>query len=427
MGGCKTSQSTERVSPPQVTEKPTIPDKPAPPPTEPPAGAIFQLCAAGLPVKEMWKCDPVLADVNSDGHLDLAGIPRLGKGPAVWLGDGQGGWQRSAEGLTPGLTSCGGGLELADVNDDGNLDLVVADHCQGIYVYLGDGNGAWTMVTEALFPTELLSGSVRQMFTGAEDLAVADLDNDGYLDIIAGSSDEGGINLYTGDGTGRNWTRTPTDLPTRGWANRLTLFDVNDDGRLDLVAAYCEGPRVWLGDNMGGWLPASEGLPTPRVQGLYTGLGLGDVNGDGLTDLAVANWVDGPEVYLQQTDGSWHKTADVFPRMRGGAIGLALGDVDGDGHLDLAVTGRLDATAGLTRGVFLLLGNGAGGWTYVPGSGLASTGLLATSGVELGDVNGDGVLDVAASSGLMVETAPGEQQPAIAQRMLVWCSIPGGG
>ena len=211
-------------------------------------------------------------------------------------------------------------------------------------------------------------------------------------------------------------------MPTDGWGNRVMLTDINADGVPDLVAAHSAGPRVWLGDGSGGWIPASDGLPTPMLHGLYRGTAVGDVNEDGRLDIATANWVDGPEVYLQQLDGSWLKTPDVFPESVGGAVGLALGDADRDGHLDIVVSGRLTQDVGFVYGVFFLHGDGRGGWRYVENSGLPRTGLAFTWGVTFGDVNGDGVLDLAAGSGGIVATDPRTTKPAIPTRLLVWCS-----
>ncbi|NNF42952.1 MAG: VCBS repeat-containing protein [Phycisphaerales bacterium] len=383
----------------------------------------FEIASTGLPESGMWKCDPVLVDINGDGALDLAAIPRLGDGPKVWLNDGNGGWTPSHDGLDPGDTSCGGGVGFGDFNEDGHLDLAAGDHCHGIFVYLGDGAGKWTMVVEAMYPEDLVvnPGKVNQ-YVGAEDIAVGDVDGDGHLDLVTGGSDESGINVYLGDGTGRTFTRQRNTIPTTGWANRVVLEDVTGDGHLDLIASYAEGPRVWHNDGSGKWTLASVGLPSPMMLGLYTGVGVGDVNGDERPDIALANWVDGPEVYLQQEDGSWQKSPDIFPEMLGGAMGLALGDVNRDGNLDIVTAGRLAPEGGYVRGVFCLLGDGAGGWTWEENSELPSTGLSATAGVTIGDVNGDGVNDVVAASGLLVETVPGRTEPILPHRVLVWRS-----
>ncbi len=386
-------------------------------------GISFALRSSGLPVSGMWKCDPVFGDVNGDGKIDLAALPRLGYGPRVWLGNGKGGWTESSGGLKyEGRTrSCGGGLSLGDVNGDGLMDLAVADHCQGVFVYLGDGTGKWEVVAKAVFPRQLVPrDSDRDLYIGAEDLTLADVNGDGYPDLIVGACDEGGVGLYLGDGTGANWEWVSTGLSSMGWANRVTTADINGDGLIDVVASQSEGVRAWIGDGQGGFTAVSTGLPTPMIQGLYTGVAVGDVNEDGRLDIATANWVDGPEVYLQEPDGSWKKTPDVSPDMRGGASGLALGDIDGDGHLDIVFSGRLNQNVGYVYGVYVLLGDGRGGWVRAMGSGLPETGLAFTFGVTVADFDEDGVLDIAAGSGGIVATDRTRKEPVIPSRLLVW-------
>ena len=393
----------------------------APPPV------TVTLCASGLPTEGMWKCDPTFADVNKDGFVDLAAIPRLGKGPRFWLGNGRGEWKESSSGLEypSETTSCGGGLDLADVNGDEKLDMVVADHCRGIQVYLGDGKGNWNNIVRDLYPSDIMvTETETDMYRGAEDLAAGDIDGDGFLDIVAGSSDNGGINWYRGDGTGKNWTRQASSLPTSGWANRVLVQDINNDKFVDVVASFADGPRVWVNNGKGGLMEYNGGLPSPMIRGLYTGIALGDANEDGRLDIAAANWVDGPEVYLQLEGGTWEKQPDVFTKMYGGSIGLAMGDIDADGHQDIVVAGRLDDNAaGFVRGVFLLHGDGKGNFQYVANSGLPDTGLATTVGLALADVNNDGTLDIAAGSGLIVETNPrGPKAPSIESKLIMWCS-----
>src|SRR3954471_9095530 len=98
----------------------------------------YALAAQALPQDGIWKSTPVFADVNEDGFLDLAAHPRLGAGAHVWLGDGKGTWREASEGLALSF-SCGGGVAFGDIDKDGHLDLAVADHCAGVFIYLGDG------------------------------------------------------------------------------------------------------------------------------------------------------------------------------------------------------------------------------------------------------------------------------------------------
>lgn len=418
-------------------------------PAASPAPLRFSLSAEGLPEKGMWKSTPIFADVNGDGNVDLAAHIRLGTGPKVWLGDGKGHWTESSEGLTyEEASSCGGGLRLADVNGDTRLDLVVADHCGGVYVFLGDGKGKWQAVTSKMNPeaaAKVAEGDLNT-FLGAEDVLVTDVNGDGRQDLIVVAADEGGFTVYLGDGSGKAWTEVkgdglpslddpePLDESKAGWAMELVAHDMNGDGHTDVVASYYAGLRVWLNDGKGKWRAAWEGLPSPMVGGLFRGLAVGDINGDGRPDLTAANSVNGVEVFLQKADGSWQSTPDPMPPLRGGAEALALADFDGDGRMDLAVGGRLRppqaAPPGPTPapasalqpayyGLFLLLNDGKGGWTQVD-AGLPETGLEVTWGMAAADVNGDKRPDVAVGVGGDIGAPPTVELPHVQ----VWLNSP---
>jgi FG-GAP-like repeat/FG-GAP repeat len=154
----------------------------------------FTLASDGLPMEGYWKSAPAVADVNGDGFLDIAVNPRLEKGARVFLGNGKGVWRDSSRGLAT-RRSCGGGLQFSDVNNDGILDLVVADHCEGVYVFLGDGKGNWRAVTEGLTSEFSSSAKAKERddegFKGAEAVAVGDVNGDGFVDMVVSSSDQG--------------------------------------------------------------------------------------------------------------------------------------------------------------------------------------------------------------------------------------------
>lgn len=398
-------------------------EKPAAPSLSEPKEAVssatlpafrYRLVADGLPVEGRWKSTPVFADVNQDGFLDLATHPRLAEGARVWLGNGKGTWTDASQGLAMD-TSCGGGIRFGDINKDGRLDVAVADHCQGVFVYLGDGQGHWRVTTEKL-NSELARKMASEdpegnTFSGAEDLAVGDVNEDGFLDIVASGSDQGGFTVYLGNGTGKNWKEAKADgLPSGedpeagdeeagGWANKLLLHDMNGDGHLDVVSSYYLGPRVWWGDGKGHWQSQSKGLARTILGGLYRGIAVADLNRDGRVDLAVANAVNGAEAFLQNADGSWQGPIDMMPVMKGGAQAIALGDLNKDGHTDVVVGGQLLRSPDSQYGVFIRCGDGKGGWTEAQETSLPTTGLEVTWGITLADVNGDNRLDMAVSTG----------------------------
>jgi len=379
-------------------------------------GPKFRLSAGGLAEKGMWKCTPLLTDINRDGHLDVIAMARLGDGPHVWLGDGKGNWKDSSQGLNIAKGSCGGGIAVGDITKSGRLDLAVADHCTGVYVFLQQPDGSWKAVVEGFYPPAVDLNvpkddeATRVLFIGSEDLALGDITGDGCLDIVSAASDQGGFAVYAGDCTGKNWKQLeknglpdnenpePEDEDRAGWANRVLLTDINADGKLDVVASYYKGPRVWLGDGKGHFKSASVGLPSPQIGGLYRGLVYGDVNRDGLLDLVAANDVNGPELFLQQQDGSWKYSGDLMPSLQNGALGVALGDFFKSGNLDMVVAGRRKVEMGSHYGLFFLKGDGKGNFKEVE-TNLPGNGLSVTWGVATGDVNEDGLPDFVAATG----------------------------
>jgi hypothetical protein len=333
----------------------------------------------------MWKSHVAFGDVNGDGFPDLGAVTRLADGPWIFTGDGKGNWMPAADGL-PRTTFCGGGMAFGDINRDGSIDVAIGCHCTGVSVYSGDGHGQWTSLAN-------------QPTTRSEDIAAGDFDRDGCLDLALATSDEG-MQAFKGDCKG-GFSDSSHGLPREGWGNSVVLADVDGDGHLDVAAAHSAGPRVWLGDGAGRWRDASERLPVPSVQGFYWGLAVGDVNGDGLLDLATGAAVPGVEVFVQERGSAgprWRAANDGLITLN--AAGVALGDLNNDGRMDLVVAGKADLrNLGAVHGLFPFLGDGAGHWALVKESGLPATGRERAWGVGLADIDRDGVLDIGVAYG----------------------------
>jgi hypothetical protein len=285
------------------------------------------------------------------------------------------------------------------------MDVAIADHCKGVFVYLGDGKGNWRSASSGL-PT-----------IGAEDVALGDFNNDGCPDLASVAAAEEGVRAFLGNCKGV-WKESSDGLALTDWGNAIKLVDVNGDGTRDIVAAYAAGPRVWLADGKGHWKEASQGLPAPEIHGLYWGIDAADLNGDGRVDIVSGSQMPplpegcgqpgaaacnggGVEAYLQQPDGTWVVANQGFLPMN--ALGVAIGDLNNDGKPDVVAVGKraLDEIGGV-YGVFPYLGDGTGKWTPVAPVGLPQTGKERTWGVALADVDKDGVLDIAVAFGDVV-------------------------
>ena len=359
----------------------------------------FESRSEGLPTSIEWRTRPVLGDVNSDGRLDIAGNPRKARHPYVWLAQENGTWETATAGLLMPGTTCGVGVDLGDVNSDGHLDLIVADHCNGLFLYLGDGNGAWRLA-----PKSPMRGDRRPH----EAVRFGDINGDGHLDIVAIATYRGGFTVRLGDGKG-NWRKTETGLPEHGYGTDVELVDVNRDGHLDVVAAYSvdlgrlysQDERqlyaVWVSTGPAQYVDASDTLPW---KGKIWDIAVGDVNADGFVDLVASFDIQSDvrplELFLGDGGKTWTPAAAGLPPVDSQELyeGVALADVNGDGHVDLTAMKHIDA------GISLWLGDGKGAWSACPSTGLPTKRPENRGwGVTVHDVNDDGRADVTAAFG----------------------------
>jgi len=141
----------------------------------------FEPFDEGLPRSGQWRFGFVLADMNGDGHLDIVhGPPRRRPGPPViFLGDGSGHWRQWGAASFPKQRYDYGNVAVADFNGDGRLDIVMGMHLLGIGVLLGDGAGRFTTASRGMDPLDPLTAF------SSHALVAVDWDGDGHVDVVA--------------------------------------------------------------------------------------------------------------------------------------------------------------------------------------------------------------------------------------------------
>src|SRR6266566_3214091 len=260
-------------------------------------------------------------------------------------------------------------VAVGDFNDDGHLDLAVAnENSNSIKVLLGRGDGTFNA------PMHYGVGS------GSESVAVGDFNDDGKPDLAVADVDSGNVSVLLGNGDGT--FKASMHYGAGSVPYSVVVGDFNADGKLDLAVTNngSSNVSVLLGNGDGTFQAAVDytvGL-TP------TELAVGDFNRDGKLDLVVSSGGNSVSVLLGIGDGTFRAGA-TYAAGRGP---LAVGDFNGDRKLDLAV------------GSTVLLGNGDG--TFGPPTHF-SLGLDDPRSVAIGDFNGDGRLDIA-----VVDYAGGE-------------------
>ncbi len=277
-----------------------------------------------------------------------------------------------------------GSVELADLDGDHRLDIVVANTTDGsVSVLLSRGGRRFEPAPGSPFPCG----------QQPNDVAIADVDGDGHLDLVIANHDERAITILAGDGKGgfRPAVGSPVAVVVKPHTHGVAVADFDGDGHADLATDSWGEDKILImhGDGDGNFA-RPQYVDTGKHP--YQRLRAADLDGDGRPDLVTTDLGD-DAVTILRNDGKGGFTRADYP---GGhePFGAAIGDLDGDGHLDLAVIDSPGIVAGATGpdALSILLGDGKGAFARVGGPTI-ETGQ-GPSRVAIGDLDGDGRGDV---------------------------------
>jgi Bacterial Ig-like domain (group 3)/FG-GAP-like repeat len=308
-----------------------------------------------------------VGDLNGDGHPDFVSHGLYGADASVYINNGNGTF-------TPGAvysTRYIGTLVLADMNHDGRLDMVTTDSDNGVEILAGNGNGTFstTSIGGASY-VGLVPGSV----------AVNDVNGDGILDIIVSSHN--GIGILLGR---QNLTFAPIQEYPVGYSlsQYVVTADFNGDGKLDIASGGMGGFAFLFGNGDGTFKAADAYDVGLQV----TGAAIGDLNTDGLIDMAVGTYGFSPRILLGKSDGTFTVTPNVsLPTISlNTPSGITIADLNADHKQDLAFT---------QGNLYVALGNGDGTFA-APVEPLPSASFQTDAhGVWSADFNHDGLPDL---------------------------------
>ena len=312
--------------------------------------------------------DMATGDFNGDGKLDYAAGAWTG---GVWVNLGNGDGTFGASVTTAGLAQTKS-IEVADVNGDGLDDLItLAD--AGIRVLMSDGDGTFTQSDSFTVP-----GSYNH------SMSAADFTGDGRVDFIAQDGSTGNLYLYAGNGNGT--FSSAALIGNTAYAYGSAAGDVNGDGRNDLIVADISGTFLLTSQGNGTF------VKTQVATGDTRSVAVADLDGDGILDiLSTVTGASMMKISKGNGDGTFASTGNY--NFSSGLANefyqkITVGDFNGDGLPDAAIAVREQLSSSGT--VLLYMNNGDGTFG-------ASTNLGALSdsiSIANGDFNNDGVNDI---------------------------------
>ncbi|MCC6389011.1 MAG: VCBS repeat-containing protein [Bryobacterales bacterium] len=355
--------------------------------------------------------EPAIGDFNGDGIPDIAtATTRLVK---VFPGAGGGAFGAERDSAGHPFSYPPKRAVAADFDGDGNLDLAIAglgsnpQPAYSLSIYSGKGDG--TFRAAASYPASSAS------------LTVADFNSDGLTDLAIASPKTGKVILFLSKAGGEFDPAIEYAVGSPAAGMVLTTADVNQDGAVDIVAAWDVSSsaetqvNILLGNN-DGTFALSPAACLDRVPGGYTAdpgaMIAADLNGDGLPDLVIQGGFSygidrcSLAVFIGAGGGEFQPPVH-YPCSRTSAVsangspaGLVSGDFTGDGKADIAAL-----YVYVSGFVQIFPGNGDG--TLQASAVHESADFRLPGGIAAADLNGDGKLDLASAmpSGVYVLTA----------------------
>lgn len=327
-----------------------------------------------------------LLDVDLDGHLDLLHARDWGASWMELLPRQNASFLAAIElAISPPLPGIAG-IALSDVDLDGDLDLVLAganeaSSALAMTVTFNDG-GAFLRTSVYPFTAN----------SDATSVTVADLDADGAVDVVVAYGN--GAKIWHGDGGGGFVGPATLLLSSFGNARFVYALDLDEDDDLDLIVpdGYA-GTSLWRQTTAGAFELAGS-LATSESARIAA---IADFDGDAVPDLAIASW---SSIVVHRNLGAFaFELLAELPQVVGGNVpifDLAAADLDGDGDVDL---GFVAASASLP-GRFDVLLNECGRFVQEDGFYEEKGG---GSRLLLHDMNGDGVIDALIGRGTMLQ------------------------
>jgi hypothetical protein len=373
-----------------------------------------------------------MADINGDGILDLVlsgpsqAYSTSNISVASYLGDGKGHFTYK-QGIQPPLPFTGyylpTSIALADLNRDGNVDLIVSYSTDPIGVAYGNGDGTFgslSTIFNGLSVGDYVGDTTSWPY--GNSVATSDVDGDGYKDVLVANCEEGYVYVLHNN-TGSGTFTLAQSVPGSSGRVGIAIADLNGDGIPDLLTSQFNLGTLtsFLGSGKGTFsTPTTFHYLSPLSTISPTRFTALDLNGDGVPDLLTGDLTVGLlSAHISQSNGAYLTTTNIIskngPQLPAEPIEvLGTGDFNRDGRSDAIILYNSTPTNPTFGAIYSYVGialNNGDGTLTAPAAWFHVTNMFGISSFKVADLNGDGNLDLLISGNGPGYTSNGFQFP----------------
>jgi hypothetical protein len=320
----------------------------------------------------------VVDDFNNDGELDIAVVNYGTNNIGVLLQDRNGSFANPIT-FSTGYDSDPYSLAVGDLNNDNKLDIVIANYgTNNVGVLLGLGNG--TFAIQIIFNTGINSHPY--------SIAIDNLNNDTYLDIVVACSGTNNIGILLGYGDGTFTIPTMYSTGNNSSPHSVAIADLDNDNKLDIAVANYDTASVFVFLGYGNGNFSIQNIPFFNSSNFNPySIAIGDFNADNRSDIAVVNYdFNNVDIILNYRNYSFLSQTTYATNYDSKLASVVIADLNNDNQLDIIVAKLGDDDIE----IFLGYGNGtfSSGRIYSTGYGSGAFWVV------VGDFNNDNQPDI---------------------------------
>jgi hypothetical protein len=330
-----------------------------------------------------------IGDLDGDGKADLAVAIRGSNTVSVFRNTGSAGTISYAAKVDFATGFRPYSVSIGDLDGDGKADLATANYGSStVSVFRNTGSaGTISYAAKVDFATGLDPYSV----------SIGDLDGDGKADLAVANFESNTVSVFRNTGSaGTISYAAKVDFATGSFPISVSIGDLDGDGKADLATANYGSSTVSVFRNTGSAGTISYAAKVDFATGSNSiSVSIGDLDGDGKADLAVANFDSNTVSVFRNTGsaGTISYAAKVDFATGSFPISVSIGDLDGDGKADLAVALEGSNTVSVFRNT-----GSVGTISYAAKVDFATGSDSAPHSVSIGDLDGDGKADLAVAN-----------------------------